>query len=74
MLDQLGKVANPARGQLNRENKYSPVPICARESGLAGRAQPSRPASACSFSKLRQNMVLTYGIPPEFRGGVHLFI
>ena len=22
---------------------------------------------------LRLNMVLTYGIPPEFRGGVHLF-
>ena len=24
-MDQLGKVANPARGQLNRENKYFPV-------------------------------------------------
>ena len=24
-MDQPGKVANPARGQLNRENKYSPV-------------------------------------------------
>ena len=24
-VDQLGKVANPARGQLNRENEYSPV-------------------------------------------------
>ena len=23
---------------------------------------------------LRLNLVLTYGIPPEFRGGVHLFI
>ena len=22
---------------------------------------------------LRLNMVLTYGIPPEFRGGVHIF-
>ena len=33
---------------------------------------PSRPASACSFSILRMNLVLTYGIPPEFRGGVHL--
>ena len=45
-MDQPGKVANPARGQLNRENKYFP--------GL--------------------DLVLTYGIPPEFRGGVHLFI
>ena len=25
------------------------------------------------ISILRLNMVLTYGIPPEFRGGVHLF-
>ena len=23
---------------------------------------------------IRLNLVLTYGIPPEFRGGVHLFI
>ena len=39
----------------------------------------SRPASACSSPYiLRLNMVLTYyqgyGIPPGFRGGVHLFI
>ena len=26
------------------------------------------------ISTLRLNLVLTYGIPPEFRGGVHLFI
>ena len=25
--DQLGKVANPARGQLNRENEYFPVHV-----------------------------------------------
>ena len=25
-MDQSGKVANPARGQLNRENEYFPVP------------------------------------------------
>ena len=25
-MDQPGKVANPARGQLNRENEHSPVP------------------------------------------------
>ena len=25
--DQPGKVANPARGQLNRENEYFPVPL-----------------------------------------------
>ena len=26
-MDQPGKVVNPARGQLNRENEYSPVPV-----------------------------------------------
>ena len=25
--DQPGKVANPARGQLNRNNEYFPVPV-----------------------------------------------
>ena len=39
MLDQPGKVANPARrGQLNRENEYFPVPVRAEcEFGLARR-------------------------------------
>ena len=31
----------------------------------------SRPASACSFSILGLNLV-SHGIPPDFRGGVHL--
>ena len=26
-MDQPGKVANPARGQLNRENQYFPVRV-----------------------------------------------
>ena len=26
-MDQPGKVANPVRGQLNRENEYFPVPV-----------------------------------------------
>ena len=26
-MDRPGKVANPARGQLNRENEYSPIPV-----------------------------------------------
>ena len=58
-MDQPSKVANPARGQLNRENEYSPVPVRAREFGHAGQVQPSRPASAYSFSILRLNLVLT---------------
>ena len=38
------------------------------EFGLARRVQPSL------MSILRLNLVLTYGIPPEFRGGAHLFM
>ena len=30
-MDQPGKVANPPRGQLNRENEYFPVPVRAWE-------------------------------------------
>ena len=37
-----------------------------------GSAVPSRVSMLISI--LRLNLVLTYGIPPEFRGGVHLFI
>ena len=40
-MDQPSRVTNPARGQLNKENKYSPVPIHAREFGLARRVQPN---------------------------------
>ena len=34
----------------------------------------SCPASARLFSTLRLNLVTIHGIPPDFRGGVHLFI
>ena len=37
-----------------------------------GSAVPSRVSLLISI--LRLNLVLTYEIPPEFRGGVHLFI
>ena len=89
-MDQLGKVANPARGQLNRENNiplspcvsenlvsrdgFSPSPCpraCLRIwSHETGSAVPSR--VSLLISMLRLNLVLTYGIPPEFRGGVHM--
>ena len=42
--------------------------------GLARRVRQSRPAPAFSFPILKLNLVLAYGIPPEFRGGVHLFM
>ena len=70
--DQPGKVANPARGQLNRENDIPLSPFAPEK--LVSRDGFGRPASACSFSMRRLNLVLTYGTPPDFRGGVHLFI
>ena len=70
-MDQPGKVANPARGQLNRENDI-PLSSCVPEiwSRETGSAVPSRINLLISI--LRLNLVLTSGIPPEFRGGVHL--
>ena len=73
MYGQRGKVANPARGQLNRENEYFPASACACEFGLARRVRLSRPASACSFSTLRLNPVLTHGIPPVLSDGLHTY-
>ena len=67
------KVANPARGQLNRkkEKRIFPCPrsrlgIWSRETGSAA---PSRVSLLISI--LRLNRVLYYGISPNFRGGVH---
>ena len=46
--DQPDKVANPGRGQLNRNMEYFPVPVRAGEFGLGRRVRQSRPASAAS--------------------------
>ena len=71
-MDQPGKVASPARGQLNRGNECFPCPrwrlrIWSRETGST---VPS--CVSLLISILRLNLVLTYRFPPEFRGGVHL--
>ena len=55
-MNQSGKVANPARCELNRENKYFPVPARDWKFGPPRRVRPSRPAAACSFSILRLNL------------------
>ena len=75
--DQPGKVANPARDQLNRENEYSGVFPCPRSrlriwSRETDSAVPSR--VSLLISMLMLNLVLTYGIPLEFRSCFHLFI
>ena len=75
--DQPVKVANPARGQLNRENEgkmnISLSPFAPEKlSCETGSAVPSRFSRLISI--LVRNLVLSYGIPPDFRGGVHLVI
>ena len=56
-IDQPGKVANHARGQLNRENEYFPVPFRALRiwSRETGSAVPSRVSLLISI--LRLNLV-----------------
>ena len=70
-MDQPGKVANPARGQLNRENMFLCPRACLRIwSRETGSAVPSR--VSLLISMLTLNLVLTHGILPAFRGDVHL--
>ena len=73
-MNQPGVVANPARGQLNREKCFFPCPhsrlrIWSRKTGSA---VPSR-VSLRSSSTSRLNLVLTHGIPPAFRHSVHIY-
>ena len=71
---QPGKVANPTRGQLKRESRTFPCPRSRLRiwSPETGSAVPSRVSLLIPVPRL--NLALTYGIPPEFRGGVLLFI
>ena len=66
-----GEVANPARGQLNREDKY--FPACAR-SRLRVWSRETRSTVRLRVSLLilqtQAEYVLTHGIPPGLRGGV----
>ena len=73
-MDHSGKVANPARGQLNREmiislSTFAPENLASRD----GFGSPV-PRSLLISTILTLNLVLTYGIPSEFRDGVHLFL
>ena len=56
--NQPGKDANPARGQLDREHEYFPVPVRALQFGLEmGSIVPSRVSLLISI--LRLSIVLT---------------
>ena len=61
-MDQPGKVVNPAHCQQDRENKLFLSSLLAPENSDSQETE-----SACSFSTLRLNLVLTHGIPPALR-------
>ena len=66
--------AIPAHDRITRKNDVFPVRVRACEkNGFAGRVRPSRPGSACSFSTLRLNLVLTHGVPSALNEGVHIY-
>ena len=71
-MDQPGKVANPARGQLNREiniflSAFAPENLVSRNG--FGSPIPRQPAHL--YTRAESG---AYGIPPDFSGGVHLCI
>ena len=71
-MDQPGKVANPARGQLNRENNI-PLSPCVPEN-LVSRDGFSRPVPRQpAHLHTQAESVLTYGIPPEFRAVASIY-
>ena len=72
--DQAGKVAHPVRDQRNKEYDVSPVPVSRLRIWSHGTGSTVQSRASLLISILRLNLVLTYGIPPDFRGGVHLFI
>ena len=73
-MDQPGKVANPARGQLNRENEYFSLRVRAWEFDLARRVRRSRPASACPSPYSGWIWCLLTGfLPSSAAASIHLF-
>ena len=69
-MDQPGKVANPALGQLNREIRDISLSAFAPENFVSrdgfGSPVPRQPAH---FNIQAESGA--YGIPPKFRGGAH---
>ena len=76
-MDQPGKAANPARGQLNRKKCFFSCPrsrlrIWPHETGSA---VPSRVSPLILHTQGESDwLVLTHGIPPAFRDGVSNYV
>ena len=74
-MDQPGKVANPARGQLITKMNISLSPFAPENLvSLDGFGSPVPRHPAHLHTQAEFGAFFTYGIPPAFRGGVHLFI
>ena len=71
--DQPGKVASPALGQLKREITI-PCPRSRVRDWFRETGSPVPSLVSPLILLIRLNMVLIHGIPPDLRGGVHLFI
>ena len=63
-------IANPHVVSWTGKMNFSLSPFAPE---IFGRVRPSHPASAC-FSILRLNLMLTHGIPLDFRFGIHLIM
>ena len=59
-MDQPGKVANTARGQLNKENEYFPVPVRAWKFGLA--------RQCCRKARLYREINVAFFAKPRYVG------
>ena len=74
-MDQPVKVANPAGGHLTGKKMNTSVSAFAPEKLISrdgfGSPVPRQPAHLITQA---ESGACFYGIPPEFRGGVHLFI
>ena len=74
--DQPSKVATPARGQLNRENNISLSAFAPGNLVLRDRFDspvPRQPSHLHTQAEPGAYSLVTF-VPPEFRGGVHLFV
>ena len=76
-MNQPGKVANPARGQLDREINISLCPF-APENLISrdgfGRPVSRHPSYSPHSGSRAESGAFSRGIPPDFRGGGHIFI
>ena len=74
-MDQPGKAANSARGQLNKKNNIISLSVFAAENLVSWDGFGSTvPHQLAHHHTQAESGALLTRFPTEFRGGVHLFI